>query len=71
VEEVKTQAAGKMAEVSEAAQSGLSEVKDAVEEVKTQAAGKVAEVSEATQSGLSDVKDTAPEKGAEISVTEE
>ncbi len=36
-----------------------------------QAAGKVAEVSEAAQSGLSEVKDTAPEKGAEISVTEE
>ncbi|HID4713133.1 TPA: hypothetical protein ACXD90_005524 [Escherichia coli] len=61
----------KAADIKEAAQTQLSDVKDAVEEVKTQAAGKVAEVSEATQSGLSDVKDTAPEKGAEISVTEE
>ncbi|EMR7702283.1 hypothetical protein WKA12_005241, partial [Escherichia coli] len=55
----------------EAAQTQLSDVKDAAEEVKMQAAGKVAEVSEAAQSGLSEVKDTAPEKGAEISVTEE
>ncbi|HHY7494160.1 TPA: hypothetical protein ACV7UK_001702 [Escherichia coli] len=61
----------KAADIKEAAQTQLSDVKDAAEEVKMQAAGKVVEVSEAAQSGLSEVKDTAPEKGAEISVTEE